>query len=111
MRSPLQTPKFDVVDFESGGISLPPLWKIIDNLGFDTEHKSNISRKNIFHKYKVEKVHQHKSYKGLTMVFYDYKDEIDFLKNNELIYTSKGSYHCHINCDKIIREINLSRLI
>lgn len=45
------------------------------------------------------------------MVFYDYKDEIDFYKDEELIYTVSGEWHCYVKRSEIIRELNISKII
>jgi hypothetical protein len=111
MRSPLPTPKYDIVSWD-GGISIPPLYKVIEELGFSTTYTERTYRKTPFHRKKKEMIHNHNIHEGLTMVFYgDNPHKIDFFQDGELIYETTGPYYCHVNKEKIIREISLSKLI
>lgn len=103
-------PKFDIIDLDSGGIIIPSPSEIIDRLGFESNFESHYQRKSIFNKKKCTKIHKHKVYVGLTMFFYDYKEQIDFFQDDEVIYTAPSLLQCYLKRDLIIREIKLSKL-
>ena len=109
MKSPIPTPKFDIA--MDGGIYVPPRYKIIENLGFESDFVSYHKQKSFLHKKKFTKIHKHKIQEGLTMVFYDYKEQIDFIQDGEVLYTTPGDWHCHFKKNIILREISLSKLI